>query len=33
MEHLIDASLYHHAWNREREPTLRIAGRRRHGAL
>jgi acetamidase/formamidase len=25
MEHVIDASRFHHAWNREREPTLRIA--------
>ena len=25
MEHVIDATRFHHAWNREREPTLRIA--------
>ena len=25
MEHVIDAGRFHHAWNREREPTLRIA--------
>ena len=25
MEHVIDPSRIHHAWNRDREPTLRIA--------
>ena len=25
MEHVIDPSRYHHAWNRDREPTLHIA--------
>src|SRR5690242_1773633 len=25
MEHVIDPSRFHHNWNRDREPTLRIA--------